>query len=254
MLINARGLVWIGRRLPKWVGDKSASIWQMPQGGISLGETEQAAHCASSRRKPGVTWVNRGRELPIRASSYGAARASDGRRLFKGRYRGQKQKWFGPCVSRAMIARSTSARTVARGRIRRLALGAHRRAAGPDPAVQTASLRRAGRRVRSSAGLDDGETLDFGTIPDTLRITPAAPSIARRLRPETCGGIVVGVGEICFAIAAPGRGGRIQVSTSRTRSASTVTRSASTSAKPPFTNTRMRASPWHRPRQDAARR
>ena len=38
MLLNAQGLVWVGRRLPKWFGDKSAYIWQMPQGGIMSGE------------------------------------------------------------------------------------------------------------------------------------------------------------------------------------------------------------------------
>ena len=43
MLINGDGLVWVGRRLPKWQGDRSAYIWQMPQGGITAGEAAEAA-------------------------------------------------------------------------------------------------------------------------------------------------------------------------------------------------------------------
>ena len=43
MLINGDGLVWVGRRLPKWQGDRSAYIWQMPQGGITAGEAAEVA-------------------------------------------------------------------------------------------------------------------------------------------------------------------------------------------------------------------
>ena len=32
MLLNRNGLVWVGRRRPKWAGDHTAHIWQMPQG------------------------------------------------------------------------------------------------------------------------------------------------------------------------------------------------------------------------------
>ena len=65
MLINARGLVWIGRRLPKWVGDKSASIWQMPQGGISLGEDPGQAALRELEEETGVTSVEIWPSRPI---------------------------------------------------------------------------------------------------------------------------------------------------------------------------------------------
>ena len=38
MLMNRFGQIWLGRRAPKWHADKSACIWQMPQGGITDGE------------------------------------------------------------------------------------------------------------------------------------------------------------------------------------------------------------------------
>ena len=43
MLINREGLVWVGRRRPKWAEYGSGHIWQMPQGGITPGEGERAA-------------------------------------------------------------------------------------------------------------------------------------------------------------------------------------------------------------------
>jgi putative (di)nucleoside polyphosphate hydrolase len=92
MLINARGLVWIGRRLPKWVGDKSASIWQMPQGGISLGEDPGQAALRELEEETGVTSV----EIVAEAAdwlTYELPEHLMGVAL-KGRYRGQKQKWF----------------------------------------------------------------------------------------------------------------------------------------------------------------
>ena len=93
MLINGDGLVWVGRRLPKWQGDRSAYIWQMPQGGITAGEDPQATRrCASSRKRPAVTRVEALAEAPgwltydLPDELLGIA--------LKGRYRGQRQKWF----------------------------------------------------------------------------------------------------------------------------------------------------------------
>ena len=34
MLLNREGLVWVGRRRPKWAADQQGHVWQMPQGGI----------------------------------------------------------------------------------------------------------------------------------------------------------------------------------------------------------------------------
>ncbi len=38
MLVNSFGQIWLGRRTPKWLADRSACIWQMPQGGIEPNE------------------------------------------------------------------------------------------------------------------------------------------------------------------------------------------------------------------------
>ncbi len=92
MLINRDGLVWIGRRLPKWVGDRSAYIWQMPQGGITAGEEERAAALRELEEETGV----RSDEVLAEAPdwlTYDLPPELLGIAL-KGRYRGQRQKWF----------------------------------------------------------------------------------------------------------------------------------------------------------------
>jgi putative (di)nucleoside polyphosphate hydrolase len=92
MLINREGLVWAGRRLPKWVGDKSGHIWQMPQGGIGIGETERAAALRELEEETAVQSVEIVAEAPDWLS-YDLPRELLGVAL-KGRYRGQRQKWF----------------------------------------------------------------------------------------------------------------------------------------------------------------
>ena len=64
MLINRAGLVWVGRRRPKWAGYGSAHIWQMPQGGITPGEGERAAALRELEEETGVASV----ELPAEAT------------------------------------------------------------------------------------------------------------------------------------------------------------------------------------------
>lgn len=92
MLINGDGLVWVGRRQPKWVGDRSAYIWQMPQGGISAGEDEITAALRELEEETGVHNV----EVLAQAPDWFSYDLPDellGVAL-KGRYRGQRQKWF----------------------------------------------------------------------------------------------------------------------------------------------------------------
>ena len=43
MLLNAQGLVWIGRRFDKKNDEGKGHWWQMPQGGIDKGEDPRAA-------------------------------------------------------------------------------------------------------------------------------------------------------------------------------------------------------------------
>ena len=92
MLLNAQGLVWVGRRLPQWFGDKSAYIWQMPQGGIVSGEDPEHAAFRELEEETSVRsveclaqstdWLDY--ELPEHLLGI----------ALKGRYRGQLQKWF----------------------------------------------------------------------------------------------------------------------------------------------------------------
>lgn len=92
MLINRDGLVWVGRRRPKWAGDKSAFIWQMPQGGINPDEDTQAAALRELAEETAVRSVEVLAEAP-EWLSYDLPSDLLGVAL-KGRYRGQRQKWF----------------------------------------------------------------------------------------------------------------------------------------------------------------
>ncbi len=92
MLINRRGLVWTGRRRPKWVGDRSAYVWQMPQGGLDPGEDPLDAAYRELEEETGVRSVELIAELP-HTLSYLLPEDLVGVAL-KGRYRGQEQRWF----------------------------------------------------------------------------------------------------------------------------------------------------------------
>lgn len=88
MLVNPSGHVFVGQRL-----DSSADAWQMPQGGIDPGETPHQAALRELGEETGLTpdlvrveaetedWVHY--DLPHDLVP----------RLWKGRFRGQKQKW-----------------------------------------------------------------------------------------------------------------------------------------------------------------
>lgn len=87
MLINAEGLVFVGRRI-----DQTVEGWQMPQGGIDPGETPLAAALRELKEEIGTNkakilgemegWLDY--DLPQHL--LGVA--------LKGRYRGQRQKWL----------------------------------------------------------------------------------------------------------------------------------------------------------------
>ena len=92
MLFNREGKVWVGRRKPKWAGDHTAHIWQMPQGGIEKYEPPRLAAFRELREETGVTSVDVIAEHP-EWLTYELPDALLGVAL-KGRYRGQRQKWF----------------------------------------------------------------------------------------------------------------------------------------------------------------
>ncbi len=92
MLLNAQGLVWVGRRIPKWEGDGAMSLWQMPQGGIDEGESPEQAALRELEEETGCGHAQVIAEYP-RWLSYDLPTQALGIGL-KGKYRGQTQKWF----------------------------------------------------------------------------------------------------------------------------------------------------------------
>ncbi len=89
MLVNSAGHIFTGQRI-----ETSQPAWQMPQGGIDPGEDARTAALRELLEETGVTadlvhieaetdgWVRY--DLPHDLAA----------RMWKGRYRGQEQKWF----------------------------------------------------------------------------------------------------------------------------------------------------------------
>ena len=92
VLLNADALVWVGRRIPKWEGDASPSLWQMPQGGIDKGESPREAALRELEEETGSAHAEVVAECP-RWLTYDLPKEALGLGL-KGKYRGQTQRWF----------------------------------------------------------------------------------------------------------------------------------------------------------------
>jgi putative (di)nucleoside polyphosphate hydrolase len=94
MIMNRAGKVWAGRRIAEDDSEMAGTdkLWQMPQGGIDEGEAPLPAAIREAYEETGMksltllaeapNWINY--DLP--ADKVGIA--------FKGRYRGQTQRWF----------------------------------------------------------------------------------------------------------------------------------------------------------------
>ncbi|MEM8743917.1 MAG: RNA pyrophosphohydrolase [Pseudomonadota bacterium] len=94
VLVNSANLVWIGRRIQQPDDEEARGIgmwWQMPQGGIDKGEDISAAALRELTEETGVTSAELIGEIPswhfydLPDHLIGVS--------WKGRYRGQKQKW-----------------------------------------------------------------------------------------------------------------------------------------------------------------
>ena len=94
MVLNSQGLVWAGRRIkvPNGEMEGASLMWQMPQGGIDKGEDPAEASLRELYEETGMrkvtllgeapAWINY--DLPPHLLGI----------AFKGKYRGQTQKWF----------------------------------------------------------------------------------------------------------------------------------------------------------------
>jgi putative (di)nucleoside polyphosphate hydrolase len=94
MVLNRDGLVFIGRRLDKNHAEHSAPgyEWQMPQGGIDADEEPREAAMRELYEETNIKSVEYLAESP---DWYAYDLPDDvSLKAWKGRYRGQKQKWF----------------------------------------------------------------------------------------------------------------------------------------------------------------
>jgi putative (di)nucleoside polyphosphate hydrolase len=89
MLLNADNKVWVGKRI-----DNIAEAWQMPQGGLDPGEDAQAGALRELEEETGISpdmveiiaCAPRLLDYDLPADLVG--------KLWKGKYRGQRQTWY----------------------------------------------------------------------------------------------------------------------------------------------------------------
>jgi len=87
VLLNSNNHVFVGKRI-----DNPKKFWQMPQGGIEKNENALNAAKRELEEETGVTSVKLIKELD-EWLIYNLPKNLLGK-IWKGRYRGQKQKWF----------------------------------------------------------------------------------------------------------------------------------------------------------------
>lgn len=92
MLLNKAGLVWVGRRFDKQNDEGKGHWWQMPQGGIDEGEEPRDAVMRELYEETGIRSAEVIAEAP-HWFNYDLPKHLIGK-SWKGRYRGQTQKWF----------------------------------------------------------------------------------------------------------------------------------------------------------------
>ena len=87
VLLNVNNQVFVGKRI-----DNPANYWQMPQGGINKNEDFFQGACRELKEETGVKSVKLIKEVE-NMLTYELPDNLLGK-IWKGKYRGQKQKWF----------------------------------------------------------------------------------------------------------------------------------------------------------------
>ena len=87
VLLNSNNQVFVGKRI-----DNPVNFWQMPQGGVDTNEDFFHAACRELKEETGVESVKLIKEID-NLLTYELPQNLLGK-IWKGKYRGQKQKWF----------------------------------------------------------------------------------------------------------------------------------------------------------------
>lgn len=87
MLLNDKNEVFVGKRI-----DTKSEAWQMPQGGVDEGEDDAGAAMRELEEETGVTKA----KIITQSKTQHYYDLPKGLipRVWKGKYRGQKQRWF----------------------------------------------------------------------------------------------------------------------------------------------------------------
>ena len=87
VLLNSNNQVFVGKRI-----DNPVNFWQMPQGGVDENENFFQAACRELKEETGVKSIKLFKEID-QLLTYELPEYLLGK-IWKGKYRGQKQKWF----------------------------------------------------------------------------------------------------------------------------------------------------------------